>query len=148
MSKLSENFTLEEFTFSQTAVRYGVDNDPPPDIVSNLVTVAHGMERVRVICGSRPVRISSGYRSPELNALVGGSKTSSHCTGEACDFTVAGLTPRQTAEMISGSGMQFDQLILEFDRWVHIGFGYQMRRQILTAVRSSNGITSYLSGIV
>jgi hypothetical protein len=148
MSKLSENFTLEEFTFSQTAVRYGVDNDPPPDIVSNLVKVAHGMERVRVICGSRPVRISSGFRAPELNALVGGSKTSSHSSGEACDFTVAGLTPRQVADMIAGSGMQFDQLILEFDRWVHIGFGPQMRRQILTAKRSSNGITTYLQGIV
>ena len=106
------------------------------------------MERVREVCGARPVRISSGYRSPALNALVGGSKTSSHSTGEACDFTVAGMTPRETAKLLAGSDLKFDQVILEFDRWVHISFGTQMRRQVLTALRGNDGVTRYVPGIV
>lgn len=151
-SMLSNNFSLEEFTFSQTAVRNGVDNDPTPDIVSKLVALAHCMERVRVICGSRPIRISSGFRAPRLNALVGGSKNSAHTRGEACDFTVAGLTPRQAVELIAKSDLKFDQLILEGvsaakpnGAWVHVGISDSMRQELLT-MKVVNGRQIYERG--
>lgn len=139
MSKLSPNFTLEEFTFSQTAVRHGVDNDPSPEIVAKLTKTAHRLELVRAFLGNRAVRVSSAFRSPECNALVGGSSNSSHCSGEAVDFTVAGMTPREVATKIAASSLEFDQLILEGvssakpdGAWVHIGYGDKNRQEILT----------------
>jgi hypothetical protein len=146
-SRLSPNFTLEEFTLSQEAERTGIDNTPPPDVVARLVKTAAGMERIRTATGNRPIFVSSGYRSLKLNTRIGGSKTSAHVKGEACDFTVAGLTPRQAAEIIVKSGVKFDQLILEFNRWLHAGFSEPMRQQVLTA-KKINGKTVYLPGLV
>lgn len=145
MSNLSPNFTLEEFTFSQTAVRYGVDNDPPAEIVARLVNVAHQMERVRSVCGNRPIRISSGFRCDELNALVGGSRNSAHREGWAVDFTVNGLTPKQVCEILAKSDIAFDQLIQE-GAWVHISFKPTLRREILTA-HFKNGKATYTKGL-
>lgn len=154
MSKLSPNFSLEEFTFSQTAVRHGVDNDPPPDIVAKLTSTAHSLELVRAFLGNRAIRVSSGYRSPECNALVGGSSTSSHCSGEAVDFTVAGLTPREVATKLAASSLEFDQLILEGvssakpdGAWVHIGYGSLKRREVLTMKPVSGKKPKYEKGL-
>lgn len=137
-------------TISQLAVRNGIDNVPPPDVVARMVKTAHGLERIRTACGNRAIRISSGYRSPEVNRLVGGvsNPPSQHTTGEAADFTVAKLTPRQVVEIVSQSGIEFDQLILEFNSWVHVSFTDNPRGNVLTAVRGPDGKTKYLKGIV
>lgn len=145
-SRLSPNFNLSEFTFSQTATRHNINNDPSPEIIARLVQVAHQMERVRVACGNRPIRISSGYRSPELNRRIGGSASSAHMQGWAVDFTVSGQSVVDTIKDILEAGISFDQVINEGGRWVHISFAPAMRQQVLTAT-FTNGKATYTKGL-
>jgi hypothetical protein len=119
--RVSPHFELSEFTVSQTAARLGIDNTPPPEVLDNIKRTAQWLEGVRILLGV-PIIISSGYRSPELNKAVSGSKTSQHMTGQAVDFTAPGFgSPRHVIDRIIDAGMQFDQLILEFppNGWVH-----------------------------
>lgn len=71
---------------------------------------------------NKPMIITSGYRNPVVNRLAGGVNNSQHTQGQAVDFTVNGLTPAQIIEIIKKSGIKFDQLINEYNRWVHISF--------------------------
>lgn len=96
------------------------------------------MDDIRDIVG--PITITSGYRSEAVNAAIGGSKTSAHLTGHACDFVALGMDVRQVCEAIIKGGIKFDQLIDEARRgqagrqvtWVHISFDPRMRGQVLT----------------
>lgn len=120
--QLTPNFHLSEFTTSQTAARRGIDNTPTPQVLENLQYTAEQLELVRTLL-TAPLLISSGYRSPELNRAVGGAMSSQHQLGEAADFTAPRFgTPHQIVEAIKNSDVDFDQVILEFDRWVHISF--------------------------
>lgn len=132
--QLSKYFTLAEFTVSQTASRNGINNNPPEEVLERLIHTAECMEKVRKLLGN-PINISSGYRSPELNAAVKGATTSQHLTGEACDFTCPRFgTPRQIVDKIRKSAIDFDQLILEFDSWVHISFKRGGNRKQVLAI--------------
>jgi hypothetical protein len=117
--KLTNNFTLEELTHSDIAIRHGVNNSPNGDVVVNLTRLANFLEKVRLLL-NKPIRINSAYRSPEVNNLVGSKPTSQHCTGCAADINVGGLTPNQVVSAIIHSDLQYDQVIREFDSWVHI----------------------------
>ena len=120
--QLSKNFTLDEFTFSQTASRVGIDNTPTEEVLENLKHTAENMEKVRKILGY-PILISSGYRSPTLNRTIGGAKNSQHMQGEAVDFTCPKFgTPREIVNKLKDYDLPFSQLILEYERWVHISF--------------------------
>jgi len=142
---LSPHFTLSEMTFSQTATRKGIDNMPPPIELDNLRRVAALLEQVRTLVGG-PVRVSSGYRAPALNAAVSGAKNSAHVQGLAADITVPGMTPRALAWMIFQSEIIFDQLIYE-GTWVHIALSTgKPRREVLTA-HFGNGRTTYTQGL-
>ncbi|VVE74031.1 peptidase M15 [Pandoraea captiosa] len=149
LNELTAHFTLDELTHSQTADRRGIDNSAPDDIVANLTRVAHALERVRVLLGSRPVTISSGYRSPDLNRAVGGARNSAHLYGLAADFICPGYgTPLQICKAIAASNIDFDQLIQE-GSWVHLGLakaGEKARRQVLTA-NFSSGAATYREGL-
>ena len=139
---LSPNFSLTEFTDSQTAARLGIDNDPPIELIPVLKATARCMEDVRDLLGGKPVLVSSAYRSPELNAAIGGSKNSQHMSGEAVDFTCPKFgTPEQIVKAIKDSPLLFDQCILEFYRWVHISFSDRNRRQ--TLIIDKNGTRSF-----
>lgn len=130
--KLSEHFTLDEFTSSQTATRCGINNAPQAEYMPALERTAQGMEMVREVLGDVPILVSSGYRSPELNMLVNGSHGSQHLLGEACDFTAPAFgSPEEIMRAIIKSEVPYDQLIYEFGRWVHISFSLQNRRQKL-----------------
>ncbi len=133
--KLSENFTLAEMTVSETAARRGLANMPVGKQLENLRETARRLEAIREHLGG-PVVVTSGYRSPEVNTAVGGSKTSAHCHGLAADFTCPSFgTPLEVARELLKAGFEFDQLIHEFDSWVHIGFaepGKASRKQALT----------------
>lgn len=138
---LSPNFTLEELTLSQSASRLSLDNTPPPTVLAKLANTAKQLELVRTLL-VQPINISSGYRSPEVNKSVGGAAKSQHLSGEAVDFTAPKFgTPRQIVEKIKSSNIQFSQLILEFDRWVHISFDSTNKRQVLTI--NSNGTSIF-----
>jgi len=141
---LSEHFTLAEMTVSETAARRGIDNSPTPQIKANLLRLCAFLEQVRLLHG-KPVLVSSGYRSVELNSALGGAPASAHTRGLAVDINVPGVTPAALARSVADSPLVFDQLILEYDQWVHIGLADgQQRRQLLTIRRG----TGYLSGLV
>lgn len=145
---LSAHFSLQELTASQTAVRRGIDNTPTAEALQNLQELANGLERVRAVLKC-PILISSGYRSPKLNAAVGGSKTSQHCKGEAADFIAPGFgSPMEVCKAIveNQDTIHFDQLIHE-GTWVHLSFSPEPRGSVLTAI-FSNGPTRYVKGIV
>lgn len=128
---LSPHFSLAELTASDTAARKGIDNTPPPAAMTALVRTAIGLEGVRALLGV-PVLVSSGFRSRELNKLVGGQPLSQHTKGEAADFTAPLYgSPEKIATRLVKSALAFDQLIVEFDRWVHVSFTATPRRQAL-----------------
>jgi len=143
---LTENFSLDEFLISQTAVRHGIDMTPPQIVIDNLkllcVTV---LQPLRNETGEA-IRISSGYRPQALNDIINGSKTSGHRFGRCADFTMQYLTPYEVCDLIIGMDLVFDQLIHEFSAWVHVGIAEIPRDEILTAVRE-NGETRYLRGL-
>ena len=136
---LSRYFTLDEMTASQTAARKRIDNKPGPEILENLKDTCVQADRVRELLGF-PMLVSSGYRSLKLNSAIGGSKTSSHVQGYAMDFICPGFgTPREVFDFLKKSmrdkSIKFDQLLLEFENspgaWVHLGFGPEMRGEVL-----------------
>ena len=136
---LSRYFTLEEMTASQTASRKRIDNKPSPEVIENLKDTCVQADRVRELLGF-PMLVSSGYRSLKLNSAIGGSKTSSHVQGYAMDFICPGFgTPREVFDFLKKSmrdkSIKFDQLLLEFENspgaWVHLGFGPEMRGEVL-----------------
>lgn len=129
--KLSENFTLQEFTLSQTASRLGLDNNPTPAILEKLKKTAAGMQKIRKLL-NKSIRISSAYRSPEVNKAVGSGPNSQHVKGEAVDFTSPQFgTPREIVKAIVASDIPYDQVILEFDSWCHVSFTDTPRKQAL-----------------
>ena len=146
--QLSEHFTLAEMTRSTTAVRKGIPNNPPADVVKALTSLCvNVLEPVRVHYG-KPVRVTSGYRSPRLNVAIGGSASSRHCFGEAADFTVPGESNLAVCQWILRN-LKYDQLIYEFGEggWIHCGYSPRMRGQELSAVKRG-GKTVYLPGLV
>jgi hypothetical protein len=118
--RLTPHFTLEELCFSQEAVRTGIDNTPSPEVVANLLRLAKMLEKVRALL-KKPIHISSGYRSPALNARIGGSPRSAHLDGRAADFICPEFgTPYVVAKKIAAARLGYDQMIHEYGRWVHI----------------------------
>lgn len=116
---LSKHFTLKELTHSDISVRHNLDNSPSSDVIFNLTRLATFMEAVRSLF-AKPIIINSAYRSPAVNNLLGSRPTSQHCFGCAADFRINGLTPDQIVKKIVASNIPYDQVIREFDSWVHI----------------------------
>ena len=116
---LSEHFTLEELTISETASRRNLNNTPDNIALYNLRRLALFLEDVRTLL-DKPIKINSAYRAPKVNASVGGSKTSQHCGGCAADIRVTGMTPDEVVSAIIKSDLQYDQVIREFDSCTHI----------------------------
>jgi zinc D-Ala-D-Ala carboxypeptidase len=118
---LTAHFTLEELTASETAERNGWDNSPNEQELANLVRLAEFLEQVKEVLAGKPIIISSGLRTKKVNDAVGSSKdTSQHRIGCAADFRVPGMTPDEVVKAIVASGIEYDQVIREFDRWTHI----------------------------
>lgn len=150
---LSANFTLKELTKSDTATRLGLDNTPDDEALENLKTLCEMvLQPVRDNFGR--VTVNSGYRSPESNVAVGGSKTSDHCKGMAADIEVDGVSNPDLAQWIMDN-LDYTQLILEFytqgqpnSGWVHVSYDpNNLKKQELTAVKVA-GKTQYLNGLV
>jgi len=140
---LSEHFTLEEATHSDTAIRMGLDNQPNIRQLENMKVTAVKLEQVRTATG--PLNVNSWLRLPEVNVAVGGSKVSSHMDGWAIDVSSSKLTPYELCQVVKKAGIKFDQIIHEFGKWMHISFAPEMRQQELTIFRPEN---KYKSGIL
>lgn len=144
---LSEHFTLEEATHSDTAIARSINNSAPPELISILRITAAYMEVVRGILGS-PITINSFYRSVALNAALGSKETSQHRKGEAVDFVCPAFgTPLAICKRLMAlqSIIPYDQLILEHT-WVHISFavnGIKPKRQVISLLDSG----SYATGL-
>ena len=151
-NKISENFTLNELTKSQTALRYEIDNTPDIVQYKNLVALTENvLQPLRHKVG--PIIVTSGFRSKQLNTKIKGSVTSQHCKGEAVDIESIKLSTYDLAKEIE-TYFDYDQLILEFynqgdkhSGWVHVSFSRRNnRKQSLTAVKQ-DGKTVYLKGL-
>lgn len=132
--KLSENFTLDELTRSSTADRLGLDNTPSEEVTANLKRLTNLiLQPLRDHLG-RPITINSAYRSPRVNASVGGSPRSQHMLGEAADIRVANMEVTELVEIVKDLGLPYHQLINEFDSWVHVSVapkGEKPKKQVL-----------------
>ena len=151
---LSPNFSLHELTKSETALRLGLDNTPGEAEIAALKLLAEKvLQPVRDHFG-KGVKVNSGYRSPESNAAVKGSKTSDHCFGRAADIEIPGVANADLAQWIMDN-LQYTQLILEFytpgipdSGWVHVSYDpNNLKKQELTATKVA-GKTQYLPGLV
>lgn len=140
---LSAHFTLEEATYSETAVRLGINNQPSTLQLENMKFAASQLEKLREVTG--PLRINSWLRLPDVNVAVGGSKVSSHMDGWAIDVSSSKMTPIELCHKVEELGIKFDQMIHEFGRWMHISFAPEMRQQKLTIYRPEN---KYKAGIL
>jgi len=143
--RLSRYYTVARLIHSDTARERGIDNTPPAELIPNLRLLARGLDRVRLLLG-HPLEISSGYRSPTLNAAVGGARNSQHAQGLAADFTCPGFgAPLLIARALRASAIAFDTVILEFDEWIHVSFTAAPRRRVLTIHDAKEG---YLDGLL
>jgi zinc D-Ala-D-Ala carboxypeptidase len=118
--QLSEHFSLEELTASETAARNGWDNTPNESELANLKRLAGFLEEVKSVLGGKPVMINSAFRSKLVNDAVGSKDSSQHRIGCAADIRVPGMTPDEVVKAVIASGIGYDQVIREFDRWTHI----------------------------
>ena len=123
MEKLSDHFSLEEFTRSVTAARLGICNEPPVSAISNLQWLCQGvLEPLREHAGV-PITISSGYRCRQLNDAVGGVKNSQHISGEAADIHLPNIKTGKVWFEFIAHHLVFDQLIWEHGggaTWIHV----------------------------
>lgn len=145
--KLTNNFTLEELTKSATATAYKLDNTPSAIVKGHLKELAESLQTLRDMYG-KPITITSGYRSPKVNAKVGGSATSQHTTGYAVDMqpTNGDMQTFKAVVLEWAKTHKYDQIILEqcdakgLPTWVHFGVKHAtkgQRKQILTATKKS-----------
>ena len=147
--KLSDNFSLNELTKSQTAERKGIDNTPGPNHQENLKSLCEMiLQPVRDHFG-QVVSVSSGYRSLELCIAINSKTTSQHAKGEAADFEIFGVSNKELADWIN-ENLDYDQLILEYWKesdpnsgWVHCSYTNGSNRKQYLRAYKENGSTKY-----
>ena len=129
---LSPHFTLDELTHTD---HRELDNTPNQDEISNLQRLANFLEEVKTVLGGKPIMVNSAFRSKQVNDAVGSKDTSQHRIGCAADIRVPAMTPDEVVRAVIASGIGYDQIIREFDRWTHISVpnqeGGTPRRQAL-----------------
>jgi len=114
---LSKNFTFEELTITD---HREFDNTPNVEETENLTRLAEFLEQVKEVLGGKPIMVNSAFRSEAVNNAVGSRNTSQHRIGCAADIRVPGMTPDEVVKAVIASGIGYDQIIREFDRWTHI----------------------------
>lgn len=114
---LSPHFTLEELTHTD---HREFDNTPNDAEKNNLKRLAEFLEQVKDVLGGKPIMVNSAFRCKQVNDAVGSKDTSQHRIGCAADIRVPGMTPDEVVKAVIASGIGYDQIIREFDRWTHI----------------------------
>ncbi len=148
--QLSEHFSLAELTKSNAGDKAGLKNVPHEHDLENLKRLCAVMLEPLRTKLDQPITVFSGFRGPEINKLVGGSKTSDHMIGCAADIIVHGMTPLELCKFIDASGLPYKQIIHEFGQWCHVSIpaeGVAPKREKLTA-KKVNGKTVYERGLV
>ena len=134
---LSEHFTLEELTHTD---HRELENTPNETELANLKRLAEFLETVKSVLGGKPIMVNSAFRSKAVNDAVGSKDSSQHRVGCAADLRVPSMTPDEVVKAVIASGIGYDQIIREFDRWTHISVpnvaGDHPRRQSLIIDKS------------
>ena len=115
--ELSVHFTLEELTHTD---HREFDNTPNEIETANLIRLAGLLEDVKIVLKGKPIMVNSAFRSKAVNDAVGSKDSSQHRIGCAADIRVPGMTPDEVVKAVIASGIDYDQIIREFDRWTHI----------------------------
>lgn len=115
--QLSEHFSLEELTHTD---HRDLENTPNETELANLKRLAEFLETVKSVLGGKPIMVNSAFRSKAVNDAVGSKDSSQHRVGCAADLRVPSMTPDEVVKAIIASGIGYDQIIREFDRWTHI----------------------------
>ena len=145
--KLSKNFSLIEFTKSQTAIRKGIDNKPTNLHLASLTVLCNEILQPLRDWYLKPITINSGYRSEELNKAIGGSKTSQHCKGQAADIDT--VSDNIKLFFYIKDNLEYDQLLAEFEQdgniaWIHVSYNPSgINRNETRIARKVNGKTEY-----
>lgn len=126
------NFKISELIHSDTAIKYNINNMPDVNSLDNILNlITYCLQPIRDKI-KKPMIITSGYRSLEVNRIVGGATNSQHRIGQAVDFKIPGMTSRQIVDFIKKSGIEYDQLIEEYSNntsWVHISYNKGKNRK-------------------
>ena len=145
--RLSKNFTLSEITRSNTAKRLGISNEPTKEHIKNIQNlITKIIQPMRNDIGA--IRISSGYRSSELNRAIGGSTKSQHCKGQALDiqyWSDGKMDNKKIYDWLIDNAVEFDQMINEFNfAWIHLSLKEKKnRKDVLEAYKDEDGDTKY-----
>jgi putative chitinase len=138
---LTEHFTLEELTHTD---HRELENIPNEIELANLKRLAEFLEIVKTVLGGKPIMVNSAFRSKAVNDAVGSKDTSQHRVGCAADLRVPGMTPDEVVKAIIASGIGYDQVIREFDRWTHISIPNKLfdspRKQALIIDKQSTRV--------
>lgn len=166
--KLTDHFSLEELSHSSTAVRMGIDNTPPEQVVGNLRVLAAGLEQIRKVTGDHGLRIHDAYRCEALERILCAKDYAAWCKihvneqsdaswatyfaakahpqGFAADFTCDAFgNPLELVRVIRASGIKFDKAISE-GTWVHVSFAPTLRGVVMTAAFDATGTPHYSVG--
>ena len=145
---MDRQVSLKELLFSETATRLGINNEPTDQVLINLQTLIYEVIEP-IVNHFGDIKITSGYRSPELCKAIGSSVTSQHTLGIAVDCEVIGTPNKQLADWVFNN-LEFDQCILEFWKpeeinsgWVHISYNKSNNRKMYLRAYKANGRTVY-----
>ena len=145
---MDRQISLKELLFSETATRLGIDNTPTDQVLINLQTLIYEVIEP-IINKFGDIKITSGYRSPELCKAIGSSTTSQHTLGQAVDCEVIGVPNKELADWVV-KNLTYDQVILEFWKpeeinsgWVHISYNKGNNRKMYLRAYKANGRTVY-----
>lgn len=123
------NFKMSELIYSEKAIENNINNMPDINSMDNMLDlIFHCLQPIRNLI-KKPMIITSGFRNPIVNRLVNGKENSQHKTGQAADFIIKGMTPAQIVDVIRKSNIDYDQLINEYDSWVHISYNKGKNRK-------------------
>lgn len=123
------NFKMSELIRSDIAAQNKINNMPDADSLDNLLNlIFYCLQPIRNLI-KKPMIISSGFRNPQVNKLANGKANSQHLKGQAADFKISGMTPAQIINIIKNSDIEYDQLINEYDKWVHVSFAKGKNRK-------------------
>ena len=143
MPNLTEHFTLEELTHTD---HRQFDNTPNAAELANLQRLAEFLEKVKMVLRGKPIMVNSAFRSKQVNDAVGSKDTSQHRVGCAADIRVPSMTPNEVVQALMASGLEYDQIIREFDSWTHISIpndpNGKPRKQALIIDRSGTRVYS------